>query len=248
VADALQWTDAHTQPLASELVGIWQAVGRVLAAEVTSAHDVPGFARSMMDGYAVRAVDTQGASSYSPLALAIVGQSLPGRPFAGQVQSGQTVRIMTGAPLPVGADAVLPAEHSEEEGAKLRALGDVPPGKNISRRGEDVAAGKSVLQGGRVLRPQDIGVLSSIGCSLVEVVRRPRVRLVITGNELLPAGSKPADCRIADANGPMLAALVSRDGGILATGEDMLASGGQSTSCPASPRRTKGPHRPRKSR
>jgi molybdopterin molybdotransferase len=218
VADALAWIDKHTKSLAAESVGIWQAAGRVLAAGVTSAVDVPAFVRSMMDGYAVRASDTQGASGYSPLALAIVGQSLPGRPFAGEVRPGQAVRIMTGAPLPAGVDAVLPAELAEEAGGMLRAQGDVPRGKNISRVGEDVAAGATVLAAGRVLRPQDVGVLTSIGCSAVEVVRQPRVQLVITGNELLPAGSEAADCRIADANGPMLAALVARDGGVLASG------------------------------
>ncbi len=223
VADALAWIDARTKPLPAESVGIWEAAGRVLAADVTSLVSVPQFVRSMMDGYAVRASDTQGASGYSPLLLAIVGQSLPGRPFAGEVQPGQAARIMTGAPLPAGTDAVLPAEQAEEAGSTLRALGDVPPGKNISRAGEDVAAGAMVLAAGRVLRPQDVGVLSSIGCSAVEVVRQPRVRLVITGNELLPAGSEADDCRIADANGPMLAALVARDGGMQASGMRELA-------------------------
>jgi molybdopterin molybdotransferase len=222
VADALAWIDGHSQPLSAESVGIWQAVGRVLAVDVTSRVSVPQFVRSMMDGYAVRASDTQGATGYSPLVLSIVGQSLPGRPFVGEVQPGQAVRIMTGAPLPAGADAVLPAEQAEEAGDLLRAQGDVPPGKNISRAGEDVAAGATVQAAGRVLRPQDVGVLSSIGCQAVEVVRQPRVRLVITGNEVLPAGSVPADCRIADANGPMLAALVTRDGGMLASGKREL--------------------------
>jgi molybdopterin molybdotransferase len=227
VADAVAWIDERTMPLASESVDIWQVAGRVLASGVTSAVDVPGFVRSMMDGYAVRASDTQGASGYCPLSLAIVGQSLPGRPFAGEVQQGQTVRIMTGAPLPAGADAVLPAEHAEEAGGTLQALGDVPPGKNISRAGEDVAAGATVLTAGRVLRPQDVGVLSSIGCTSVDVVRRPRVRLVMTGNELLPAGSEAADSQIADANGPMLAALAARDGGMVASGKRDLAGGGR---------------------
>jgi molybdopterin molybdotransferase len=217
VNDTFAWIDRHTQPLPSESVDIWQAAGRVLAADVTSAVHVPSFVRSMMDGYALRAGDTQGASGYSPLVLAIVGQSLPGRPFDDEVQSGQAVRIMTGAPLPAGVDAVLPAELAEEASGILRALGEVPPGKNISRVGEDVAAGATVLAAGRVLRPQDVGVLSSIGCSSTGVVRKPRVRLVITGNELLPAGSEAADCRIADTNGPMLAALVARDGGMQAS-------------------------------
>jgi molybdopterin molybdotransferase len=140
---------------------------------------------------------------------------------------------MTGAPMPAGADAVLPAEFVEQEpdgpakagphdnpaeaGPHIRvhALAPVSPGKNIGRVGEDIARGAQVLERGRVLRPQDLGVLSSIGRGDVSVVRRPRVRLVVTGNELLPAGSRPEGVHIADANGPMLAALVERDGGIV---------------------------------
>ena len=123
---------------------------------------------------------------------------------------------MTGAPLPDGADAVLPAEQVEIEPERILAQGEVSPGKHLGRVGEDVAAGTRVLAAGRVLRPQDLGVLSSIGMAEVPLVRRPRVRIVVTGDELLPAGSlpTPGDCRIADANGPMLAALVARDGGL----------------------------------
>jgi molybdopterin molybdotransferase len=139
---------------------------------------------------------------------------MPGRPYAGDLSGGQAVRIMTGAPLPPGADAVLPAERTEVTGPKLYALDDVPPGKNIGRRGEDVTVGTQVLAPGRSLRPQDVGLLSSVALGQVLVHRRPVVRLVITGNELLPAGSLPKDERISDANGPMLAALVERDGGI----------------------------------
>jgi molybdopterin molybdotransferase len=122
---------------------------------------------------------------------------------------------MTGAPLPRGADAVLPVEQVEVDGERLRAQGEVSPGKNVGRRGEDVAAQATVLPAGRRLRPQDVGLLSSIGVAEVEVVRRPRVRLVITGDELLPPGATPEGCRIADANGPMLAGLVQRDGGVV---------------------------------
>jgi molybdopterin molybdotransferase len=112
---------------------------------------------------------------------------------------------------------VLPAERSEVDGATLFVLDELPPGKNVGQRGEDVQVGATVLPAGRVLRPQDVGLLSSIGCSEVEVVRRPRVRIIVTGDELLVAGSDSAGAAagsIIDANGPMLAALVARDGGI----------------------------------
>jgi molybdopterin molybdotransferase len=168
----------------------------------------------MMDGYAVIADDTQGASPYQRQELAVVGQSLPGQPFAAAVERGQAVKIMTGAPLPAGADAVVPAERAEAADSSVYVLDEVSPGKNVGRRGEDVAAGSVALPAGRLLRPQDLGVLSSIGQGAVEVIRRPRVRIVITGNEILPAGAMPAGAQIADANGPMLAALVARDGGL----------------------------------
>lgn len=215
VEAAWEWIDAQTRPLESELVLLGNAAVRVLAADVTSEVDVPGFARSMMDGYALLADETQGASAYNARQLAIVGESLPGRPFTGNVSRGQAVRIMTGAPIPAGADAVLPAERVEVTSQRLSILDEVPPGKNIGKQGEDVAAGTKVLSAGRVLRPQDLGVLASIGLAHLDVVRQPRVRIVITGNELLPAGSLPQASKIIDANGPMLAALVARDGGIV---------------------------------
>ena len=230
---ALAWLDGqldqnlHPIKLATrtESVALGSAVGRVLATEIISQRAVPAFARAMMDGYAVRAADTEGASAYNRLPLRVLGECLPGSRYTGEVAPGCAVRIMTGAPLPDGADAVLPAELAEAVDATtseqvsaaesaMFALGEVSPQKHVGEIGEDVAVGASVLPAGRVLRPQDIGVLSSIGMGTLPVLKKPRVRLIITGDELLPAGSQPVDCRIADANGPMLAALVSRDGGL----------------------------------
>jgi molybdopterin molybdotransferase len=218
VAAALAWLDAQLRPLAGERVAPAEAAGRALVSAVVSDVDVPGFDRATMDGYAVMAVSTEGATPYSPLPLTLIGDSMPGQPFAGTVSAGQAVRVMTGAPMPAGADAVLPAEFVDAvtgSSTTVSALAAVSPEKHIGRRGEDIVAGTTVLPAGRLLRPQDVGVLSSIGARDVEVVRRPRVRLVITGNELLPAGSRPEGVRIADANGPMLAALVERDGGVV---------------------------------
>jgi len=210
---AWRWLDQQTAPLPAESVPLGDAVGRVLIGAIESPIDVPAFERSMMDGFAVQAADTEGASAYNRLPLSVIGQVLPGQSPDTAVASGQTVRIMTGAPLPPGADAVLPVEHVEVTDQRIDALADVSPGKHVGHRGEDISAGASVLPAGRRLRPQDIGVLSSIGVSQVSVVRRPRVRIVVTGNELLPPGSTPVGCRIADANGPMLAGLIHRDGG-----------------------------------
>jgi molybdopterin molybdotransferase len=214
VEATLAWIDRYAHRLRAEQVSICQAAGRVLARDVVSPVDVPGFARSMMDGFAVQAVATQGATAYCRLELAIVGESMPGRPFVGEVIRAQAVRIMTGAPLPLGADAVVPAERVEIDGQRLLVLDEVSPGKNVGQRGEDITIGAVVLSAGRILRPQDLGLLSSIGCATVEVVQQPRVRIVITGNELLPAGTSPTKDKIVDANGPMLVALVARDGGL----------------------------------
>lgn len=214
VEAALAWLDAHLEPLPAEFEPLGEAAGRVLAADVKSHVAVPGFDRAMMDGFALRADETQGATPYNPLEFRVIGKALPGRPFAGRVAAGEAVRIMTGAPLPAGCDAVLPAESTECAGERLSALADVTPGKHVGCQGEDVAPGSVVLPAGRLLRPQDLGVLSSIGAAEVSLVRRPRVRIIVTGNELLPPGSSPEGCRIVDANSPMLKALVQRDGGL----------------------------------
>lgn len=216
-ADALGWLDtqlAKLGQLPSETIPLAGACRRVLAADVTSAVNVPNFQRAMMDGYAVRSSDLLAASAESPIALEVLGECLPGQVFSGEVGEQQAVRIMTGAQLPVGVDAVLPVEMTRTSGDAVFALEPLAAGKNLGAVGEDIRRGEVVLPASRVLRPQDVGLLSSIGQATVAVVRRPRVRIVVTGNELLPAGSQPEGCQIADANGPMLSALVARDGGV----------------------------------
>ena len=217
VEAALAWLDAQLLPLKAEDVPLRMAAGRVLAESVVSDVDVPGFDRATMDGYAVAADSTEGASAYTRLPLTVIGDSMPGRAFEGFVGAGQAVRVMTGAPMPRGADAVLAAEWVETETIEtlVFALADVSPGKNVGRVGEDIVRGTTLLEPGRVLRPQDLGVLSSIGKGEARVIRKPIVRLAVTGNELLPAGSPPHGSHIADANGPMLAALIERDGGVV---------------------------------
>lgn len=222
VADAVRLIHELARPLAMERVPLEAAVGRVLAADVIAPVAVPRFARAAMDGYAVRGEETFGASDYNPLTLALIGDAFPGRPFPGTVARGQAVRIMTGAPLPAGADAVVMAEYAQESdggGARSVTVTEaVPPGRHVGAIGEDVEAGQLLLRAGRVLRPQDVGVLASVGAADVAVVRRPVVRLVITGDELLPPGATPEGCRIVDSNSLMLDALVRRDGGISVRG------------------------------
>jgi molybdopterin molybdotransferase len=213
VADVLRLIDDRVGPLSpGETVDLSQAAGRVLAEDVLAEAAVPGFDRAAMDGYALRGEETFGASSWNPLSLRIAGESLPGRPFAGAVSPGQAVRIMTGAPVPQDADAVLPVEQSSEEAGVLRVVEPIPPGRHIGRRGEDISPGSLILSRGRVLRPQDLGLLASVGVGRVSVLRRPRVLILITGDELLPPGSKPEGFRIVDSNSVMLAALCARDG------------------------------------
>ena len=214
VTDALRWIDHHAEALDHERVTLDGAAGRALFKDILSPRDVPSFRRAMMDGFAVHAADTLGASTYNPLTLSIVGAVLPGESFVGTVQRGQAVRIMTGAPVPEGADAVLPAEKTSVSQQRLTVNEGVPPEKHVGRVGEDIQRAGRVLSSGRRLRAQDLGVLSSIGISQVDVIRRPRVRLVITGNELCAAGTVPGPNQIVDANSPMLRALVERDGGV----------------------------------
>jgi molybdopterin molybdotransferase len=205
---------SRLKTLPAEEVDLREAAGRVLAKEVVAPIPVPGFDRAAMDGYALRGEETFGAGPYNPLNLEVVGISLPGKPFARFVEKGQAVRIMTGAPLPQGTDAVLPAEEADESGARVRMTAAVPPGRHVSLQGEDIQGGAVVFQAGRTLRPQDVGILASLGISPVPIVRRPTVAIIITGDELLPCGSKPEGFRIVDSNSVMLEALVRRDGGL----------------------------------
>jgi molybdopterin molybdotransferase len=214
VAVVLALLEERLRPLPTEEVALPEAAGRVLAADVAAETAVPAFDRAAMDGYALRGTETFGAGPYNPLELEIVGQAFPGRPFAGPVQPGQAVRIMTGAPLPKGADAVLQAEAAEEAADRVVVRDAVPPGRHVGRRGEDIEPGTVVLRAGRRLRPQDVAVLASLGAALVPVARRPSVALLVTGDELLPCGSKPQGFQIVDSNSVMLAALVRRDGGL----------------------------------
>ena len=215
VEAAIDWVDAHVPLVGSEPIPAVAAAGRVLGHDITSEVNVPAYHRAMMDGFAVQADDTSGASAYNRLPLEIVGEALPAQPWSGTLGTGHAVRVMTGAPAPPGADAVVPVERTEVHGDEVNILDPVTPGKHVGLPGEDIAVGNVVLSQGRRLRPQDLGVLCSIGCATVSVRRTVRVRIVVTGNELLAPGSKPVGNKIVDSNSPMLAALVQRDGGVV---------------------------------
>jgi len=215
VEEAREAALAGVGRLAAEPVSLDACAGRVLVGDVVSAVDVPPFRRATMDGYAVRAEDTFGASSYSPLPLHVVGESLPGTVPAAALERGSSLRIMTGAPVPDDADAVLRAEDATERSGVVEVAAAVAVGKNVSRIGEDIGLGDRVLADGRRLLPQDVGMLASIGHSPVDVVRRPSVRVIVSGDELLAPGATPHGTSIVDSNSPMLAALIERDGGLV---------------------------------
>lgn len=215
VEEALGWVDQHATRLGSEVVDLSAAFGRVLAEAIVAPRSVPAFDRSAMDGYAVIAAETTGASDYTPLSFQVVGASMPGNPCPESVTAGKAVRIMTGAPIPSGATGVVPVEYARETDAVVQITQPVAVGKHIGRVGEDIAEGTTVLEVGRRLRPQDVGVVASLGISELAVARRPRVRIVTTGNELAIPGSPCGPFRIYDANTSILTALVGRDGAVL---------------------------------
>ena len=214
---ALAWIDLHATRLPDEPVGLEDATGRTLAAAVIAPLDVPGFDRAAMDGYALRGTETAGASEYNPLAFPVLGQAMPGHPFSGTVPALSAVRIMTGAPVPADVDAVVPAEYATENAGMIEITRPVAPGQHVGHRGEDIRTGSAALDAGRRLRPQDVGLVASLGLPEVTVTRQPRVRILVTGNEVKTPGTPKGAYEIYDANSYMLRGLVARDGGVLET-------------------------------
>ena len=219
VEEVERFLAARTRALAAESVALLDCTGRVLAEDVRAEVDVPAFPRAAMDGFALRGADSFGASDYDPIFVRVIGEALPGRPYAGTLGPGEAVRIMTGAPVPSGADAVAPAEVCEEVEGSVAVREAVPPLRHVGARGEDVRAGETVLRAGRRLRPQDAGLLASIGVASASCHRRPRVALLMTGDELLPPGSRPEGARIVDSNSLVLRGLAARDGAVVAACE-----------------------------
>jgi len=215
VEAAWHWIDSHIAAQEVEAVSLSDVHGRVLAESIVSPIDVPEFDRSAMDGFAVNAAETIGAGDYNPISFRMVGNSWPGSPATVAVGAGEAIRIMTGAPLPSGADAVVPAEYANETGDRVEVTTSVARHKNVGQRGEDVVVGMTLLPTGQVLRPQDVGLLASVGLSHVAVVRRPRVRIVITGNELVVPGAERRPFQIYEANSLILQGLIPRDGGVV---------------------------------
>jgi len=202
-------------PLATEVVPVEEAAGRVLATAVRAGLDVPHFTRSYMDGYAVRARDTRDASAARPAHLRIVGSVEMGHPARRRVGRGEALRIPTGGMLPPGADAVVMVEHTHEPGDTTVAVERAAtPGQHVMRRGEDVRRGQIVMRPGRRLRPHDVGALSGIGLTRVRVHRRPRVAVIATGDEIVPPDVTPRPGQVRNVNHYALRALIAAEGGV----------------------------------
>jgi molybdopterin molybdotransferase len=215
VRAVLDWIDGHALRLGEETVSLEDAAGRILAGDVIAPLNVPGFDRAAMDGYALRGAETAGASEYNPLSFTVLGQAMPGQPFVGAARADAAVRIMTGAPLPDGVDAVVPAEYASEAAGQIVITRPVAPGQHVGHCGEDLREGTSALNAGRRLRPQDVGLIASLGLPQVTVIRQPRVRILVTGNEVKAPGAPKDAYQVYDANSYMLRGLVARDGGSL---------------------------------
>lgn len=195
-------------------VSIEQAVGRVLAEDVRSISDVPGFDRSTVDGLAVHASDTFGSSDSMPAMLQAVGTVLMGKAPDVRINPGECAMVPTGGALPAGADAMVMIEYVEELGDRLRLVHrPSSPGDHLILRGEDFKAGQVVLPAGRVIRTADIGTLAALGASRIMVHEKPKVAIISTGDELVPVGQRLAPGQIHDVNSPALAALVRQAGG-----------------------------------
>ena len=199
--------------LGAESVPILSALFRVLATDVAAGYDIPPHANTAMDGYAIQAADTEGASESSPVRLRVISELPAGYVSDEPVVAGTAIRIMTGAPIPAGADAVVRFERARVDGEFIEITSPVPVGKEVRYAGEDVRKGDIVLKRGRRLRPQDIGMLASIGRSEVEVRRRPRVGVLATGDEVVAIDAPLAPGKIRNANGYSNAAQVLKYGG-----------------------------------
>ena len=222
VEDALERILSHFGTLDAVRAPLLDALGQVLAEDATAAHDIPPLDNSAMDGYALQAADASGASERSPVTLKVVGYVAAGQLPSDRVTPGTAVRIMTGAPIPDGADAVVPFEETDEterreSGGDMGEIGVRVPvtlGADIRPSGQDVLAGTTVLSAGSTLRPAEIGVLASLGFDSAMVVRRPVVAILSTGDELLSPGDGYETGKIYDSNSYSVAASVRRYGGV----------------------------------
>jgi molybdopterin molybdotransferase len=226
--EALRLVLAQARSLAVERVPLADALGRVLGGALVGEGDVPPFDNSAMDGFAVRAEDTRGASSAAPITLRLGGESRAGSPAARGPERGEAIRISTGAALPPGADAVVRVEDTAERGGQIEIRAEVSPGMEVRRAGEDLRAGEEVLPAGRTLGAAELAVAASTGSAEVPCVRQPRVSVVVTGDELVDPGEPLLPGQIRNTNGYAIPAQVREAGGladrVMTVGDDYRAT------------------------
>ena len=225
VEEALDKILGYVHVLETEEKPLLDALGQVLAQDVTAEFAIPPLDNTAMDGYAVRAVDTEGATPQNPKRLPVAGELAAGAVYEGELQPGTAVRIMTGAPMPGGADAVVPFEDTDEPSGRefgtfakpvesVAVYRSVKKGDNVRYAGEDIAAGARVIPKGTLLRASHVGALAAMGSATVRVIRRPVVAVLSTGDELVPLGQPLGPGQIHDSNTYSVSALVKKSGGI----------------------------------
>jgi len=213
VDEALNIVLDNVTPLGVERASIVDASGRVLAEEIRSPRDIPGFDNSAMDGYAVRAADVEAASESYPIRLTVLETVGAGVMPSLQVRAGQAVRTMTGAPIAAGADAIVPVERTRGTEAEIEILASAEKGAFVRPRGEDLKRGELVFSPGKVLSASDLGMLASLNRAMVDVYRRPRVAIVATGDELVDIDIVPSGAQVINSSAYALAAAIRETGG-----------------------------------
>lgn len=202
----------HIKPLGNEKVSILDALGRVITEDMVAPRDLPPYDNSGMDGYAVRYEDVKDASETNPVQLKVIEDLRAGFISEKTIQKGQTIRIMTGAPIPKGADLVVPVEETERGSDFVIVFRAGLPGQYIRRAGEDVKRGDLVISAGDTIRPSEIGMLASIGKAFISVYQRPSVAILCTGEELVDVGERLDGGKIVSSNSYTLAAQVRECG------------------------------------
>jgi molybdenum cofactor synthesis domain-containing protein len=206
VAKALKIVDENIDPLGSERVPLAEGLGRVLAEDIVADSDLPPFDRSQMDGYALRARDTRKA----PVNLRIVGESAAGNGWHHELGRGEAVRIMTGAPVPAGADSVQKIELTKEYDSIVSLIDSVPKGQFIVGQGSEIRKGNTVIAACSVITPETVATPAAFGYSKVKVTKRPKVAIITTGTEIVEVGKKPKRDQIRDSNSILLMAMCKR--------------------------------------
>ena len=213
VDEALATVLGAVEPLGVERVPLLDALGRVLAQEVRSPRDIPGFDNSAMDGFAVRSADVAGATADNPVRLTVTETVPAGKMPSHEVHPGQAARTMTGAPIASGADAIVPVEQTRESGNQVEILTSAPPHAFVRPRGEDVKQGELAMTPGRLLGAADLGMLASLNRAMVGVYRRPRVAIVATGDELVDVDEAPSGAQVVNSSAYALSGGIREAGG-----------------------------------